>query len=250
MKKQTKIKSIEKAIKIITFIGEQKEGVKSKDLSKKLNINLNTLYHITSTLLELEIIEKNYNSKKYFIGPKLIEISNNYYLDLSSSINLLPEKIRPALAELVKKINENIYLILVENSSPIIVEATSSTHLVRPANIYPKLSEAHATAWGKLLLSSYGPDKLDSHINKFGLEKFTNNTIITKNELEKELEKILENGYAIDAEESVEGICCIAKTLKINKDFSILITSVVIPKQRYNKKFEEQIINDLKSLIV
>ena len=47
-------------------------------------------------------------------------------------------------------------------------------------------------------------------LKEIGLEKFTENTITTKKDLENEFKKIREQGYAVDNMEHEEGVCCVA----------------------------------------
>ena len=46
-----------------------------------------------------------------------------------------------------------------------------------------------------------------------GLERFTPNTIVEKKRLQEELAQIRKQGYALDAEELIDGLTCVAVPL-------------------------------------
>ena len=68
---------------------------------------------------------------------------------------------------------------------------------------------AHCTASGKLFLARLPSAELDDILSQ-PLYKYTNNTIISPNELCKQLENIRNQGYAVDYEEYERGICAVA----------------------------------------
>jgi IclR family acetate operon transcriptional repressor len=67
----------------------------------------------------------------------------------------------------------------------------------------------HATGVGKVLLAS-SESRLISRVCDHELERFTPNTIVEKERLLAELALVRKQGYAIDAEELIEGLTCVA----------------------------------------
>jgi DNA-binding IclR family transcriptional regulator len=64
----------------------------------------------------------------------------------------------------------------------------------------------HATAAGKVLLAHLPDERVDEIIDRWGLPALTENTITDREELERELESVREQGVAYNREEEIEGI--------------------------------------------
>jgi len=105
----------------------------------------------------------------------------------------------------------------------------------------------HATGLGKILISELPEAKIRELVKeeKGKLRKFTNNTIISVNELLIEIEKVRKQGYAVDSEEYSVGLYCIAKPLRDYTGNIIAALSVSSPYARINESRIQEIVHDL-----
>lgn len=94
---------------------------------------------------------------------------------------------------------EVIYLDKIERGDSLI----SASNIGRRAPMY-------CTGVGKALLAHLPESYLKEYVLKGPLKKFTPNTISSKRELMKELERVHAAGYAMDREEIEQGLTCIA----------------------------------------
>jgi DNA-binding IclR family transcriptional regulator len=69
---------------------------------------------------------------------------------------------------------------------------------------------AYCSASGKLFLALMPPAKRDLALSGMPLERLTENTLIDKSALLKELSDIRRDGYALDREEFMSGLVCLA----------------------------------------
>jgi IclR family acetate operon transcriptional repressor len=69
---------------------------------------------------------------------------------------------------------------------------------------------AYCSASGKLFLALMQPAKRDVLLGQMPLARLTDNTVIDKSELLKELSDIRRNKYALDREEFMTGLVCLA----------------------------------------
>lgn len=87
------------------------------------------------------------------------------------------------------------------------VEANWALRLhLPPGTVLPP----HCSASGKLLLAHKPTDERAKILENLPLEKFTHRTITDRSLLESEMERIVSTGYAVDNEEYVLGVSCIA----------------------------------------
>lgn len=68
----------------------------------------------------------------------------------------------------------------------------------------------HSTAIGKCVLSGLDAETLDGLVGRTGLEPRTPATITTRAALDEELQRVREEGYALDEEENEANVRCVA----------------------------------------
>ena len=90
----------------------------------------------------------------------------------------------------------------------------------------------HATGTGKAILAHLPADRVDEIVADFGLPEFTENTVTTREGLDRKLERIREEGVSFDEEETVEGLRCIAAPIVVDGD-PVGALSVSGPSQRF-----------------
>jgi DNA-binding IclR family transcriptional regulator len=110
-----------------------------------------------------------------------------------------------------------------------------SDHAVRVLPRIGNVGPAYATATGKAQLA-YKPKNEIEKLYKNGLRKVTENTIADVGNLEAELDKIKEQGYAIDNEEYEVGVRCVGAPVFNFLDEVIGGISVSAPVERLSEK--------------
>lgn len=235
------IQSVERAAKILDIVSKYTQGVKLKEVSNVLGLGSSTVFYLISTLVETGFIKQN--NGKYQLGSKNLMLGNIYLENMSIYKIALP-----VIEELLEKINENIDCVLYENDEIYFLIRMESTHSVKPTKLATSVKNAHATALGKLFLSTMPKEKLNDFVKKnCSLEKFTKNTITNLNDLNAELDKIRENRYALDIEGAGTGVNCIAVPIYSHEGKIIASIVASAPSQRFSKDIENQILTLLKN---
>lgn len=228
------IQSVLRAAKIIDIVAKYDDGISLKDISKELGLGSSTVFYLINTLVETDFIKHTANNK-YKLGPKNLQLGNNYLNNLS-----IYKISAPILEDLLEKINENIYLFMLENQNFIQILKMESSHSVKPTKLSNDKSNAHATAIGKIFLSSFTEEECEQFIKEYNhLQKYTKNTINSLDRLKKELDTIKKNGYSLDMEESEIGINCIAVPIYNHICKIKASVGVSIPTQRFPENFKE-----------
>jgi DNA-binding IclR family transcriptional regulator len=99
-------------------------------------------------------------------------------------------------------------------------------------NIIGARAPLHITAVGKLFLLEDGPEGLRGYAQRTRLPQFTRNTLTSAAALEKELERIRRNGYAVDNEEAELGVRCIGAAVRDDTGALVAGLSVSAPAER------------------
>ena len=240
VKENSKIKSIEKAFRVIDIISNQKDGIKLRQIAQEMSGNESALHHLLSSLLDTSIIIKNPTNNRYYLGIKTVELGNKYFSALA-----FYDIAKTHLERLNNEFNESIYLITYESNKLILLENMASDYFLK-SYISVKIDEAHATACGKILLSEFGEENLKDHISKYGLKKLTENTITQEEKLKEELKSVKKNGYSFDNEELEVNLNCIGVPIYSYKNKLVSTIVIAVSKNRLTDLIKEKMINSLK----
>jgi len=113
-----------------------------------------------------------------------------------------------------------------------VVAKRDSEGPVRVVQEVGTLRPIYCTAVGKLLAAWLPERELDGIIGRTGFERMTANTITDISALKQELARVRTNGFALDKEEHLEGIRCIAAPVRDQSEKVCAALCIVGPKNR------------------
>jgi DNA-binding IclR family transcriptional regulator len=108
-----------------------------------------------------------------------------------------------------------------------------------------KVNYLHASAAGKAIFANIDDERVDEIIDRWGLPRFTTQTITDRNELSEELGKIKDRGYSFNYEESISGLRAVGTPVMGQDGQVIGALSVSGPTNRLKGEWIESDIPDL-----
>ena len=163
-----------------------------------------TVYRMLQQFEGAGILQREGNGRHYGTGQRLLRLAEN--LLLNSTAHAARHKV---LRQLVDAVGEScnltsfsggevLYLDRVETAAPL-------RFYLHPGSRVP----VHCSATGKLFLAQMKPAQRRRLMASGSMEKFTQNTITAIEPLEQELERVQQQGYALDNEEFLPGLLCL-----------------------------------------
>ncbi|AEI82037.1 transcriptional regulator IclR family (plasmid) [Cupriavidus necator N-1] len=146
-------------------------------------------------------------------------------------ISALVDRIKPRLSRLAAETNETVHFAVAEGDQVVYLAKVDSSHPIRMFSYVGWQGPMHATAVGKALLAWPTLSPAVDRICDAGLHRYTARTIVDKNSLLAELERTRARGYAVDDEELIEGLVCIAAPV-FEGDHVVGAISVAGPSSR------------------
>ncbi|HXX24536.1 MAG TPA: IclR family transcriptional regulator [Terriglobia bacterium] len=200
------VKSLVKALKILEVLAEGEESAYTlTQLSHCLRLHITTVHRLLVNLVSHGFVEEAPGSRGYQLSFKVLRMGLRVLDRLD--FRLVAE---PLLRELHQQTKETVQLAILHETGAISIEKFGSP---QPVSLDARLGEVmplHCTGVGKTLLAYQGGDLLKRVARTAGFPRFTPHTITSLANLKKELERIREQGYAVDEEEAVEGLRCVA----------------------------------------
>ena len=222
------VKSLVKALNILEVLAEGEQSAYTlTQLSRHLHLHISTVHRLLVNLVRQGFLEEAPGSRGYQLSFKALRMG----LQVLDRLDFLPLA-EPLLRKLNQRTKETVHLAILQETQAISIERFGSP---QPVGLDPRLGWAmalHCTGVGKTLLAFGSGNLLDRVARTSGFPRFTAQTITSLAKLKKELERIREQGYAVDQEEAVEGLRCVAGPLFDHTGRVIAAFSVVGPATR------------------
>jgi len=200
--------SLERGLAILGCFTSEHPVLGIADIADELGMSRSTTHRYVTTLLALGYLEQG-RSRKYRLGLRVTDLG-------MSALNSteLRENVHPFLEELRERTGYTIGLAVLDGTEILYVDRARSwrraereTDLgLHPGSRMP----AYCTAMGKVLLANLPDEVQRDLIAQLQLERNTPRTITSKQALRTELERISENGYALNDQELRPGLQAIA----------------------------------------
>lgn len=202
-----KVQSVERAISLLETLADASEmGI--KELGMALGLPKGTVHRLLATMKARNMVDQTATGK-YRLGFKLFELG-------SKMVNRLGvrKEAMPHLENLTSISGETANLAIPDRFDIIYVERIASLAPLRLGVDLGCRFPAYALALGKAILANMEPAELNAYLLdpefQASIKPITDNTITNIVELHHHLEAIRKQGYAVDNEEYLRGIRCIA----------------------------------------
>lgn len=224
------IQSVQRAIDIINCFTESECELSLKEISGKVKLSKSTVHGIITTLVKNSFIEQNHETSDYSLGPAFLEKS----FFISEEI-ILKNLGRKYLEDISQNFSVTVNIFFYKNKHLHLVERVISPNLYYAISTSIKKIPLNASASGKLALAYSKEINIDKLFENNEITKYTNTTIMDKESLFTEIEKIQKQGYSLEQSEVEEGIYCISVPIfKVKGEF-IGTISIMATKEKLNK---------------
>lgn len=192
-----KLSSVKKAITLLNQLSEEPYEYTSTNLSYVTGINRTTVHRILGDLLHYDLVMKDYNTKKYRIGPSTYKMGSVYIHNLNFKHKLLEiltdmsQECKESVGLAIRDREKIISLYEIEQFQPLKMN-------YKPGLFYPM----NRGCYGKCLMAYYNQKKVKELLYSQQFEKICKNTLTDPKEILEEYQKIREQGYVISDEET------------------------------------------------
>ncbi|MFP4661495.1 MAG: IclR family transcriptional regulator [Halanaerobiales bacterium] len=207
MKKSNNVKSVMKALRLFNELIKNGKPVSLSSLSNKTEMNISTVYRLLNTMAAMGYVEQDINDH-YYLGHFAYRIAEQIQDSLDWK-----EFIHPYLEEIVELCNETASFTRLQNRQILYLDEVKSTHMLKIITDTGDTKPAYCTAAGKILLSHLDKKRLRKYIDNTQFIKYSENTVTDAQRLVELLEKIKEQGYAVEIEEFEEGVVSVAAAI-------------------------------------
>ncbi|MCL6611508.1 MAG: IclR family transcriptional regulator [Peptococcaceae bacterium] len=236
---ENSVHSVERALAILEALGQKTQGFGCTELGQLLGLHKSTVHRLISTLQAFGFVEKDPRTERYKLGTKLI------YLGLEALNGLDFRKIAiPYMQELMEISRETVQLAVLDGGEVLFLERDQSPEAIT-VNLGLR-GPVYCTSEGKVLLAYLKEENVSEILGKQEMRQFTINTITEVNQFISHLEKVRSQGFAINAEEMVEGVRSIAAPVYNHTGKVIAALSITGPSTRLSLERIYRLVTVLK----
>lgn len=198
------VPNLERALMIIELLSSKPKGLTLAEIMEELDITKSSTFRITSTLIFRNYIQKNETTKKLTLTRKILSLG-------ISSLNeqSIVENSIDAMRALRDETKESVMLGILLGNKGTILEQVPSSYPVKLFVEQGTQFSLHSSVGGKSILAFMPEDERNQVLEGVTLDRFTENTIVSKQEFVDRLESVRINGYATDHCEDIQGINCV-----------------------------------------
>jgi IclR family KDG regulon transcriptional repressor len=184
------IGSLEKALVLIDELARARGDVGVTELAHRLSLSKNQVFRILATLKEYNYVHQT-PAKTYRLGSKFFEIGQQ----MMNQSDLI-QATRPLMDWLRDETGETIHLFARDELQAVCIERRESHAAIGLSAQVGRRFLMHAGACPKAILAFQDEAYIDRVVHEFGLPRYTEHTVTTREELEAQLREIRERGYA------------------------------------------------------
>lgn len=231
-KRTKKNLSVAKMFHIIEVMAKNRGPMRLQDISRQVGYPPSTVLRMLTSLISIQYIHQDPETLRYALSFKFCRIG-----DAVRSQFGIQEIVRPYLLELSEKCRESACLAVEQDMAVIYIDTVEGPdNTLRALQRIGKVAPMHSTGVGKLLLTNYEPAALDTLIRLKGLQPLTSKTITTRDGLLAELQKVRNQGFAMDDEECELGVRCVAAPIRDYTGQVVAGVSISGPTSRINEE--------------
>lgn len=221
------ITSLDRGLRVLDVLANEVDGLGVSELSRQLASDKSIVFRTLSLLMQHSYVEQDPVSKKYTLAWKVIQLAGKRLrkMDLYSATV-------PVLKELARETKEMAILAVMIGDIIAYLHKEEGTQVLNISSGLGQLIPIHSTASGKAILAYLPADERLRILREKGLPRFTPNTITSRSKMEKHLEDVRTQGFAMDDEETYPGIRCVAALVRNFSGAVVGSISISGPTQR------------------
>jgi len=234
--------SLDRGLRIIEAIAAFGGAAILAEIARKTSLPRSTAHHLLRALVDFGYLVQDGDARTYALAPKLFRITGRTWTK-----EQLAEIARPYLDELSRRTGEGTSLAVLRDGIVTVVAKREPDGPVRVVQEVGARRPIYCTAVGKALAAWLPEPELAGIIRRTVFERLTPQTLATPAAFRRDLARIRATGFALDNEEHILGIRCLATSVRDHSGAVRASLCVVGPKNRLPQRRLPEIREELAS---
>jgi DNA-binding IclR family transcriptional regulator len=212
---------------LLEMISEKDQPFTLQELVEETGLPKPTVHRMLQQLESVGMLQREGDGRHYSTGVRLRNLAMNLLLN-----NTYHGARHIILRQLMEEVGESCNLTAFSGSEVVYLDRVETAAPLRfylhPGSRVP----AHCSSSGKLFMAQMSPAQRRRLLGDMPLTRYTSNTQCDPVKLDQELEAVRRNGYALDNEEFLPGLVCVAVLVPAASGRSNMALAIQAPVMR------------------
>lgn len=235
------VQSVDRAITVLEILARQGEAGVS-EVASEIDVHKSTAFRLLGALEGRGLVEQATERGKYRLGFALIPLAGA----VSDRLDVTRQG-RAVCERLAVEMGETVNIAVRQEHWAVNVDQARGPSTVATHNWIGRLTPLHCTSSGKMLLAHLGAERRAELLAASGMERFTAHTLTSATDLEAELARVRDAGYAVTVEEYEAGLNALAAPVVDRAGDVIAALSVSGPAYRLDEGRRAELAEPLRA---
>lgn len=222
------LRSVNRALDVLQTLGKgDKDGMTVAEVATNIGVSKSTAFALLQSLLTRNFVAdvRLGGSRRYKLGLALVPLGDRAAAGVGIS-----QLAMPLLQQLTSETGMTSRLAVLDEGYAVSISRVDAPGIFRLATSLGQRELPHCSALGKALLALMPPPRVLKLLNRIGMPRRTEHTIVVPTDLMKELVLVAEQGFAFDDEEDNIGVACVAAAISDRNGDGVAAISVTCMK--------------------
>lgn len=233
------LRVLTRALDVLEAFSEERPQLGLKEIAKLAGLPESSLFRILLTMQARGYLVQNRDGA-YELPPKML------FGKLHERSERMCAAMRPYLESLAHRFDETASLAYLFGEHIKAIDTVETFHEIRITNKPGRVLPPHCSSLGKAITAFQENEFIERILESYGLYRRTEKTVIDRQALKLEFERIRARGYAVDREETTIGGICIGAPITANGAPVFAAVSVSTPLVRMTPERERAIIEAVR----
>lgn len=202
------VQSLVRALRLLELLAEDDDGYRLVDLAQRAGLSTSTTHRLLTTLEQKRFVQFDREANLWHVGVQTFAVGAAFGRRRSIATLALP-----VMRRLRDLTGETVNLGLADQGDVVFLTQVESREVMRAMGKPGGRLPLACTAMGQAILAAMSESRVSDYLQRYGLPRLTPNSISRPGKLHEALEKVRRTGYAVDHEENVAGLRCVAAVI-------------------------------------
>lgn len=199
------VQSLTRALGLLETLARSHDGLTLTELAQTVGLAPSTAHRLLTTLQQARFVRFDPLSSVWQVGVQAFVVGNAF-----ARTRDVVMMARPPMRRLMEESGETVNLYMADEGEAVCMGQVECRQLMRAIARPGGRVKMHVSAAGKAILAWLPEREVGRVLERHGLPKATERTLVTPKALKADLELVRQRGFAVDDEEHAVGLRCVA----------------------------------------
>jgi len=225
------VQSLSRALKLLNALSVHSQGLSLSEVAGFVGLPNSTAHRLLTTLQNERSVRFESERSLWLIGVQAFCVGAAFVRSRD-----LVTIARPYMRRLMEQSGETVNLAIADRGEVIYIAQVETQKMMRAIAGPGGRAPMHCSGLGKALLAVADAAASEKLMAAMDLHRETAHTLVTLQDLKRDLDKVRAHGYAVDNEEIVVGLRCVAAVIYDEHSSPLAALSVSGPTARITEQ--------------